>query len=275
MSFSHREKSPFIVGVLRGETVAHDIATMLNSEVDGADAFDVHLHWLRESERTDDALRRLFAATRLPTLALYYREETPHNSPSAPEDARLAALLRAVDCGAAGVDIQADTFDPDSKSSLVGSSLPFARKNPCEVSLRPEVIERQHEFIDQVHAKGGEVLMSAHVWVELSCEEGVALALELEKRGADVIKIVSTCGDDDHEHAIEMLRTIVELKNVMKKPFVYLGTGKAGRITRIVGATLGNCLVFANQRYEANSTLTQPLISSAVSVLKELARDIR
>ncbi len=273
MSFSQHKKSPFIVGVVRNATVGEDIATILNSEVDGADAIDVHLHFLRESERSDENLTRLFKSTDLPILALYYREQTAYNNPPAPESERLAKLVRAVELGAAGVDIQADTFDPDSKSSLKGSI--FEAKQPCELSLRPDVIERQKALIDEIHAKGGEVLMSAHVWVKLSREEGVALAKEIESRGADVVKIVSTCGDDDYEHAVEMLATIEELKRVMKKPFVYLGTGKAGRITRIVGATLGNCLVFANQRYESYTTQTQPLISSARTVLKELSRDVR
>ena len=274
-SFVNHQKKPFIVGVLRGESAADDIATILNSETEGADAFDVHLHWLPESERTDEKLNRIFKSSSRPMLALYYREQTPYNTPAASEERRIEGLLRALDCGAVGVDIQADFFDPRSKASLAGSELAFAKKAPAEVTLDPDAVEKQKELIGSIHKMGKEVLLSAHVQVQLSIEEGVSLALEMEKRGPDIVKIVSACGEEDYDHAIEMLATINELKKRLHTPFVYLGTGTAARLTRIVGAMLGNCLVFANHRYEANSTPSQPLIRSVETILREASRDVR
>ncbi len=275
MSFVNQLRRPFVVGVLRESSADEDIAKIYNSEADGADAFDLHIHWLPENQRDEATLTRIFSSTSKPTLALFYREGTPYNTPAASEEKRIEGLLRAVRCGAAGVDIQADYFDPDPKASLAGSELLFAKKNPCEITLDPAAVEKQKELIGKIHSMGGEVLLSSHVWVELSTEEIISLALEMEKRGPDIIKIVSTCGDDDYDHAIEMLAAINELKKRLHTPFVCLATGKAGRLTRITGAMLGNCLVFANQRYETNSTATQPLIRSAVTILREASRDVR
>lgn len=274
-SFVNQLRRPFVVGVLRGETPGADIATILNSEADGADAFDLHIHWLPEKDRGESTLSRIFHSTAKPSLALFYREQTPYNTPAASEETRIEVLLRALECGAAGVDIQADYFDPDSKSSLKDSDLPFAKKAPAEITLDPEAVKKQTGLIEKIHSMGKEVLLSAHVLTELSTEEGVALALEMEKRGPDIVKIVSTCGEDDYDHAIEMLATINELKKRLHTPFVYLGTGRAARLTRITGAMIGNCLVFANQKYEPNSTPSQPLIRSAVTILREAARDVR
>ena len=275
MSFVNQLRRPFVVGVLRGRSADDDIANILNSEADGADAFDLHLHWLPENQRDENTLRRIFSSTQKPTLALFYREGTPFNIPAASEEKRIEGLLRALECGAAGVDIQADYFDPDPKASLAGSDLAFAKRDVAEVTIKPEAVEKQKELIGRIHSMGKEVLLSAHVLTRLSTEEAVSLALEMEKREPDIIKIVSTCADDDYDHAIEMLATINELKKRLHTPFVYLGTGRAGRLTRITGAMIGNCLVFANQRYETNSTPTQPLIRSAVTILREAARDVR
>ena len=275
MSFVNQLKRPFVVGVLRGRSADDDIANILNSECEGADAFDLHIHWLPENERDEKTLKRIFSVTKKPCLALFYRENTPFNSPAADEETRIAGLIRALKCGAAGVDIQADFFDPDPKSSLVGSELPFAEKKPNEVTLRPEAVQKQIGLIDSIHSMGKEVLLSAHVGVELSKDEIVSLALEMEKRGPDIVKLVTPCADDDYDRAIELLSAINELKKQLHTPFVCLGTGTAGRLTRITGAMLGNCLVFANLRYESNSTPTQPLIRSAATILREASRDVR
>lgn len=273
MSSFVNQKKPFVVGVLREKSMMSNIATILNGEADGADAFDLHINWLPESDRSPENLKRIISSTKLPVLALYYREITPFSNPVPTEEERIAYQLRAVECGAAGVDLQADLFDSDAKASLEGSKLSFAAANPNEITLKPEAVQKQKELINKIHKMGAEVLLSSHVGVTLTCEQGVELALEMESRGADIIKIVSLCGGDDQ--LIEILKTINELKKRLHTPFVYLGGGEDGKLTRIIGAMLGNALVFANQRYEENSTLIQPLIRSVKTVLNEVKRDVR
>ena len=61
------------------------------------------------------------------------------------------------------------------RSSLTGCRAAFAAANPAEISMRPEIIEKQKQTIYEFHEMGSEVLMSAHVQVELSEEQALAL----------------------------------------------------------------------------------------------------
>ena len=266
------QKKPFVFGVLRGKSALANMATIKNAEYEGADAFDLHLNWMPEQDRSEASLKRLFAFTKLPVLVLYYLEKTPFNDPAPGWDARLDVQMRAIDCGAAGIDIQAHYFDDDSRSSLIGSKLSFASANPAEISLRPEIIDRQMDVIERVHAKGAEVLLSSHVGVELSCDQVVDLALEMEKRKPDIVKIVSPCNSE--EQLGEVLKTIVTLRRELHTPFVYLGGGEQGKLSRIFGAALGNCLCFAVSRYDETHAFIQPPIRTAKSVLEEMKTDV-
>ena len=267
------QKKPFVVGVLRGKSALFNMATMKNAEYEGADAFDLHLNWMPEADRSEESLKKLFAFTKLPVLVLYYLEKTPFNNDPPPRwDERLDVQMRAIDCGAAGIDIQAHYFDNDSKSSLIGSNLSFAAANPAEISLRPEIIDKQMDVIERVHAKGAEVLLSSHVGVELSCEQAVDLALEMEKRKPDIVKIVSPCNSE--EQLGEVLKTIVTLRKELHTPFVYLGGGEKGKLSRIFGAALDNCLCFAVSRYDETHAFIQPPIRTAKSVLEEMKTDV-
>lgn len=267
-----KQKKPFVVGVLRGKTVQYNLATIRNAEYEGADAFDLHLNWLAPQERSDDALRQLINFTKLPMLALFYTEKTPYNDPAPSFEERLELQMRAIDCGAAGIDLQAHFFDNDSKKSLEGSKLSFAAVNPAEISLQPDIVERQKEDISQVHQKGAEVLLSSHVGVELSCEQAVDLALEMEKRGPDIVKIVSLCNSEIQ--LAEVIKTIITLRHELQTPFVYLGGGAVGSLSRIFGAALGNCLCFAVSRYDETHAFIQPPIHTVKNILEELKIDV-
>ena len=85
MTFVNQLKRPFVVGVLRGRSADDGIANILNSECEGADAFDLHIHWLPAEQRDEKTLRRIFSSTKKPCLALFYREGTPFNTPAASE----------------------------------------------------------------------------------------------------------------------------------------------------------------------------------------------
>ncbi|MBQ8510442.1 MAG: type I 3-dehydroquinate dehydratase [Clostridia bacterium] len=265
------QKKPFVVGVLRGTSALANMATMKNGEYEGADAFDLHINWMPEKDRTDESFKKLFSFTKRPVLALFYTEQTPFNNPAPGWEERFEVQMRAIDCGAAGVDIQAHYFDDDSKSSLACSNLSFVSANPAEISLRPEIIERQKDLIERVHAKGAEVLLSSHVGVELTCEQAVDLALEMEKRGPDIVKIVSPCNSE--LQLGEVLKTIVTLRQELHTPFVYIGGGEKGKLSRIFGAALGNCLCFAVSRYDETHAFVQPPIRTAKSILEEIKTD--
>jgi hypothetical protein len=97
-----------------------------------------------------------------------------------------------VEAGAAGIDMQGYTFDLPSKDAFYGEDIhSFTKGGPKEVVTAPSIIEKQCELIEQVHFAGAEVLLSCHPGIAMSCEQGVDLALFLEKRNPDIIKIVT------------------------------------------------------------------------------------
>ncbi|MFA9478496.1 type I 3-dehydroquinate dehydratase [Phycisphaerales bacterium AB-hyl4] len=255
---------PLLVGSLRNRTTAETIADMKSGESDGARAFILHLQLLDQPYRQPEELRKIFTATRYPMMAINYRCD---GGPS--DDERVNMLLQATRVGAKCIDLPADTFDLDSRKSLAGCTLPFAAADPEEISMRPECIDKQMQIIKQVHALDAQVLMSAHALnTHLDCTQAVSLATEMESRGADIVKIVTDCPTVDH--ALEMLRTTVELRKRLKVPFVYICTGPHGEIVRPLAPLLGSMLVFGHHDYHERANLRKQLLGN----LRELYRII-
>ncbi|NLW86265.1 MAG: type I 3-dehydroquinate dehydratase [Planctomycetes bacterium] len=246
---------PLLVGSLRHRTTARTIADIKACQEDGARAFILHIQRLDDECRKAAELSKIFAATRHPVMAINYRV------PDGPSDEdRLTKLLEAARAGAACIDLPGDIFDADSRGSLKNCPLPFGAANPEEISMRPKCIEKQKLAIEQAHALGAQVLMSTHcLGAALDCSQAVALAIEIESRGADIVKIVTACPSVDH--ALEMLRTMVELKRTLRVPFVYICTGPHGQLIRPLAPLLGSMLVFGHHEYDENSNMAKPLLS--------------
>ncbi|NLE14157.1 MAG: type I 3-dehydroquinate dehydratase [Clostridiales bacterium] len=263
-TFAYQPK-PFIVNVIQKETPAAAIANIHNADLRGVTAHDLHLNTLKPEYHTREHLKRICDSTPYPILALYYRWA---GSPS--DEERISAQLTAIEAGAAGADIPAFVYDENPRASLASADpekYPFVTANPNEVAMAPETIARQKALIGKIHGMGGEVLMSAHVGVELSRVQAVSLALELQSRGADVVKIVTTCATEDH--FAEMTGTIAELNRIMEKPFIYFATGRTGRLTRVIGPMLGACLCFCNLEYGERSTPDQPTVDMMFDLLNK------
>ena len=67
--------------------------------------------------------------------------------------------------------------------------------------------------IEKVHSMGAEVLLSCHPGIPMTSEQVVELALFLEKRNPDIIKIVTRA--DQEDDLAESIRTMLMLN--MKK----------------------------------------------------------
>ena len=89
--------------------------------------------------------------------------------------------------------------------------------------MDPAAIEKQKKLIETIHEKGAKVLMSSHVFTFTPAERVLEIALEHQRRGADICKIVT--GADTMEEQIENLRIIRLLKHVLTIPFLFLCGG--------------------------------------------------
>ena len=215
---------------------------------EGAEAFGMQFEQLRPEYRTKEVYKELFAyAAPHPTYVTNYRD---NKNVGKSDELLCEELLELADCGATLCDVMGDYF------------------SPCEGELTMDeaAIEKQMKLIDELHKCGAEVLMSSHVLKFTPAERVLEIALEHQKRGADICKIVT--GADTAEQQIENLRIINMLKKNLKIPFLYLSGGEC-RILRRIGGTLGCCMYLCVHEYDEYATKSQPLLRD-VKIIRDL-----
>ncbi len=261
--------APVFAGVIREENAANAIAEIQNCRYGGAGMIDLHLSCLEDTGV--EYVQKIVSSTSLPILALNYNGKLDWSEAGFDEEARVASLLRAVEAGAAGIDMQGYTFDIASKSGFHGEDkYSFTKNNPKEIVTDEAVIAKQMEVIDRVHTAGAEVLLSCHPGIAMQAETVVELALFLEKRGPDIIKIVtSACCEED---AFEAMRAMTLLKKEVKTPVSYHANGKHGALTRVVNPALGGHILFCVNQYRPGSTMEQLDMRTAMAAVDSLKK---
>lgn len=263
-SFS-KASEPMLVGVVREQSPESAISTIRNCQYKGATGIDLHLSCFEDKFRNIDSIRNIVNSSELPILALNYNLSYDGKFYESSEDERIDLLLKAIEAGAAAADIQGYTFDLYSKSKFRNeySSLnySFIKNGPREVVVDDETIGKQTELIEKIHSMGAEVLLSHHPGIFMTTEQVVDLALFVEKRKPDIIKIVTVA--DTAEEMLEALKTMTVLKKEVKTPVSYHCNGKKGRLTRVINPVLGGFMCFCNEQYSHNSDLNQPLLETA------------
>jgi len=145
-----------------------------------------------------------------------------------------------------------DTFDP----------------SPEELTTDEKAIAKQRKLIDEIHKKGGEVLMSSHVYEFRNAERVIEIALEQQRRGADIVKIVT--GANTQEEEIKNLETCRLLKQELKVPFLFLSGGKYSYLHRAVGPALGVCMWLCFREYDEFTYPGPPLLSDVLKIKQGL-----
>ena len=215
---------------------------------EGAEAIGMQFCKLKAEYRNEKTYRELFAYTDLPIYVTNYRNHISNIGKS--DDVLAAELVELAECGATLCDVMGDYFAP------------------CEgeLTMNEDAIKKQIRLIDELHGRGAEVLMSSHVLKFTPAERVLEIALEHERRGADICKIVT--GAENTEQQIENLRIINLLKENLKIPFLFLAGGEC-RILRRIGGSLGCCMYLCVHEYDELATKSQPLLSD-IKVIREL-----
>lgn len=249
-SFLNRQE-PVVTLLINGSSLQKMLIAMRQAEFDGADAITLQLDELPLEERTTEMLQGLFSAVSLPIMCCLYRNDRFLKDD---DDARQPFLLNAIDAGAEFVDVMGDLFDP----------------SPFELTHNESAIKKQIALINEIHNRGGKVIMSSHMpSTARSCKEIVSHLQEQASRGADIVKIVT--GLNTEEDLLEALKTDMILSRTLNKPFVHVCGGKYSRIHRFLSPKFGSSIAFAVNSYDAPSLLyTQPTIRSLRSVLDNL-----
>lgn len=207
----------------------------------GAEAFGIQFEQMLPEYRTPEVYRDLFGyAKGRPSYVTNYRG-TQNNGKS--DDELGDELVELAECGADLCDIMGDYFD----------------KQPDEVAVDKNAINKQIGLINRIHEKGAKVLMSSHVMKYTPAERVLEIALEHQRRGADISKIV--VGADNREEELENLRIINMLKEKLDIPFLFLSSGEC-RILRRIGGELGCCMYLCVYEYDDFATPQQPLLKN-------------
>ena len=262
-------QAPALAGVVREKSTRGAIAEIKNCMYDGATMIDLHLSCLEDT--SVESLKSIIASSVLPVLALNYNGTYDWENAGFSEEERVESLLRAVEAGAAGIDMQGYTYHLPSKSGFCGEDkFSFTKGDPKEIVADETIIARQCELIEKVHAMGGEVLLSCHPGIRMNCEQVVELALYLEKRNPDIIKIVTKA--ENEEDLAESIRTMLALKKEVRTPVSYHVNGKAGMLSRIINPLLGGQIAFCVDHYNEGSTMEQIHLKTAASVVENMKK---
>jgi len=241
-------RQPLICTIISDNNPTNCIRTIMVSDYEGTDAYELNLMSLEKQYWNGKDMKSIFTATVKPVLVCHYRWNYEKHL-DMDEEERIKLLINNVRWGASGIDLEADAFDPSpgpkewteeaKKYTLDRTS------KPRDWTTNPKAIKRQKKVIEEIHRLGGEVLMSAHTRVHLSVEQAVSMAKEMEARGADITKVVSA--DFNFEDLLDTMRSTIEIKKVLKIPFIMMSHGQHSKIGRVVCPMLGSMLAFCTQ----------------------------
>lgn len=261
--------SPALAGVVREKSICGAIAEIKNCMYDGAAMIDLHMSCLESADV--ESLKKVMESSKLPVLALNYNNTYDWKNRGFSEEERVESFLCAVKAGAAGIDMQGYTFHLPSKKDFFGEDkYSFTKGNPKEIVTDEAVISKQCELIEKVHSMGAEVLLSCHPGIPMNCEQVVDLALFLEKRNPDIIKIVTKAENDDD--LVESIRTMLLLKKEIKTPISYHANGKAGAASRIINPLFGGQIAFCVDHYNEGSTMEQIDLRTTKAIVENMMK---
>ena len=233
-----------LTAMVQAETPERIKELIDKTDATGAEAFGMQFEQLLPEYRNKDTYKELFSYTEKPVYVTNYRER---KNGEKPDEVLADELLELADSGATLCDVIGDLYD----------------RQPDEISRDKAAIARQMELIDELHSRGAEVLISTHIFEYTPAERVLEIALEHQRRGADISKIVT--GAESMEEQLENLRIINLLRENLKIPFLFLAGGEC-HILRRIGGELGNCMYLCVHEYDELATPVQPLLKNVKAI---------
>ncbi len=253
------------------------IRAIRTAESHGAFGFMVYISCMDPEERTLEKFERIMYCTDKPVLTIAYGASTffPQNFTS--ED--MAEILKlSVLAGAAAVDMPGYLFDDYGampgvlKANMTyweerGYDMSFVSAMPKEVCGNTEVLERQKRFIDEIHALGGEVLISVHAGVTMTSSQIIALNEFIKDQDPDIIKLVLSGNSKDT--VIEHLKACMELEKLQMAGAFDCKFSVHGQSTlsRLMCPMFGSYIAFCVDRYTEVETNIQIELDTMVAIL--------
>ena len=247
-------EKPLLTAMIQCSSPEESIAKIKASLADGAEAFGIQLCRLKKEYRTKEILTEIFnSCDEKPIYVTSYRyAENEGNT----DDECVKLLLLAVDSGATLCDVMGDMYE---------------RSPQYELAESIEAIQKQKLLIDEIHRRGGEVLMSSHTNKSTSIEENLVIAKAHIERGADIIKIVNNA--ESAGEISKYIEAIQKITQMTDKKLLFLVSGK-GRIIRYIGPSLGVCMYLCVQSHSENDTPEQPVLKTLKAMRDHIGYDI-
>lgn len=240
-SFFNRQ-APAITMLTNGASIRDLVAAARTAQFDGADAVALELGLLPPEERTKANFEHIMNEVRLPFMFILYRNDQWLKDD---DDARQKYLLEAVKAGAEVVDVMGDLYQPSK----------------YQLATDPAAIRKQKRLIKKIHEMGGKVIMSSHMSEFRTGEEILEHMLEQKSRGADILKLVTTCNTEEELNA--QIATTMMLNRKLDTPFVHLCNGKWARLHRYLSPVLGSSIAFATAGFQTpNPLFFQPTVKA-------------
>lgn len=244
-SFLHT-KTPFITEMIQVATAKQAEFKIRNAIADGATAIGFQMSYFEKEYRCAEKLAAVFASAE--DNPVYFTNYRGCLNEGMTDDELMDGLLFGLECGATLIDVMGDAYAPA----------------PEELTTDEQAIVKQMKFIDEVHKRGGEVLMSSHIQEFRPAERVLEIAIEQQRRGADIVKIVT--GANTQEEEIKNLGICTLLKKELKVPFLFLSGGKYSYLHRTVGPALGVCMWLCFREYDETTYAGPPLLSNVLKI---------
>lgn len=245
-----RHGSPFVTEMIQVKTAEQAKSRIRRAIVGGATAIGLQLNTMEEGQKTDKILQDLFAETK--DLPLYVTNYRTGENEGKSDEILAEELLRAVDLGATAVDVMGDLFDPSVE----------------ELATSEKAMEKQTRWIEEIHRRGGEALMSSHVNSFRKAERVLEIAKAQESRGADIVKIVT--GAQTQEEEIENLSICRLLSKELNVPFLFLSGGEFSKLHRNIGPALGVFSWLCFSEYDEFTYPGPPLLKDVLAIKRAL-----
>lgn len=245
------QNRPLITGMILKDNPDSIRFAVKNSINDGADCLGIQLEVLKKEYKTEENYKKIFSSCC--GHPIYITNYRGGQNAGLSDEELTEELLRALSCGATLGDVMGSAFDSESGMGI-----------GLELSMKQDAIDKQMRLIDKIHEMGKEALMSSHVLKFTPAETVLEIACEQQRRGADIVKIVTAANSDEEQ--MENLRITTLFKKELKVPFLFLSGGTHAKVHRMIGPQLGCVTYLAVREYDERAVPTQPTIKAAKAV---------
>lgn len=214
-------EGPWLTGIMTvdADTPEKVIGQIEKGLREGADSFCLEITRIRPEFWNVKDIKRIFEACgEAPVYACCYR--TGFGETLTDEEISELIFL-SLECGATLLDVMGDIFHPE----------------PWELTYDEAAVEKQKALIQEIHARGGEVLMSSHNHAYYPKEKTLEWALAQKERGADVAKIIGVANTE--EELLENLKAYPLLNEKLGIPYLFMTGGDWCMLTRECTGRLG------------------------------------